>query len=101
MQGHAPDSHGASLGESVEMPSTRLIKIAEEAKTNSEIVKSAPNTTLFGRMDEVKAARELVLLSIYGSMTQARTFVILQRVPYPSTVADRIAFANDPDSVIL
>ena len=38
-----------------------LIKIAEEAKTNSEIVKSAPNNTQFGRMDEVKAARELVL----------------------------------------
>ena len=38
-----------------------LIKIAEEAKTNPEIVKSAPNTTQFGRMDEVKAARELVL----------------------------------------
>ncbi|HZM24321.1 MAG TPA: aminomethyl-transferring glycine dehydrogenase subunit GcvPB, partial [Anaerolineales bacterium] len=38
-----------------------MIKIAEESKTNPEIVKSAPNTTQFGRMDEVKAARELVL----------------------------------------
>ncbi|MFN8463313.1 MAG: aminomethyl-transferring glycine dehydrogenase subunit GcvPB [Anaerolineales bacterium] len=38
-----------------------LIKIAEEAKSTPEIVKSAPNDTLFGRMDEVKAARELVL----------------------------------------
>ena len=38
-----------------------LIKIAEEAKTTPEIVKSAPNNTQFGRMDEVKAARELVL----------------------------------------
>ncbi len=38
-----------------------LIKIAEEAKINAEIVKSAPNNTQFGRMDEVKAARELVL----------------------------------------
>jgi glycine dehydrogenase subunit 2 len=38
-----------------------LIQIAEEAKTNPEIVKSAPHETLFGRMDEVKAARELVL----------------------------------------
>lgn len=38
-----------------------MIKIAEEAKTNSAIVKSAPNNTQFGRMDEVKAARELVL----------------------------------------
>ena len=38
-----------------------LIKIAEEAKTNPDVVKSAPNNTKFGRMDEVKAARELVL----------------------------------------
>jgi glycine dehydrogenase subunit 2 len=38
-----------------------LIKIAEEAKTQPELVKSAPHTTKFGRMDEVKAARELVL----------------------------------------
>jgi glycine dehydrogenase subunit 2 len=38
-----------------------MIKIAEEAKNTPEIVKSAPNNTQFGRMDEVKAARELVL----------------------------------------
>ena len=38
-----------------------LIQIAKEAKSTPEIVKSAPNDTLFGRMDEVKAARELVL----------------------------------------
>ncbi len=38
-----------------------LIKIAEEAKTDPELVKTAPHTTPFGRMDEVKAARELVL----------------------------------------
>ncbi len=38
-----------------------LIKIAEEAKTDPALVKSAPQTTPFGRMDEVKAARELVL----------------------------------------
>jgi len=38
-----------------------LIKIAEESKTTPEVVKSAPNNTQFGRMDEVKAARELVL----------------------------------------
>ena len=38
-----------------------MIKIAEEARTNPAIVKSAPNNTQFGRMDEVKAARELVL----------------------------------------
>jgi glycine dehydrogenase subunit 2 len=38
-----------------------LIRIAEEARSNPEIVKSAPHETFFGRMDEVKAARELVL----------------------------------------
>ncbi|HEX6034854.1 MAG TPA: aminomethyl-transferring glycine dehydrogenase subunit GcvPB [Anaerolineales bacterium] len=38
-----------------------MIKIAEEAKTQPELLKSAPNNTQFGRMDEVKAARELVL----------------------------------------
>jgi len=38
-----------------------MIQIAKEAKSNPEIVKSAPNNTQFGRMDEVKAARELVL----------------------------------------
>jgi len=38
-----------------------MIKIAEEARSQPEIVKTAPNTTQFGRMDEVKAARELVL----------------------------------------
>ena len=38
-----------------------LIKIAEEAKTQPELLHNAPSTTLFGRMDEVKAARELVL----------------------------------------
>ena len=38
-----------------------LLKIAEEAKTNPEVIKTAPHNTPFGRMDEVKAARELVL----------------------------------------
>lgn len=38
-----------------------LMKIAAEAKSQPELLHSAPNTTLFGRMDEVKAARELVL----------------------------------------
>jgi glycine dehydrogenase subunit 2 len=38
-----------------------LIKIAAEAKSDPELVKTAPHTTPFGRMDEVKAARELVL----------------------------------------
>jgi len=38
-----------------------LIKIAEEAQTHPELLKDAPHATPFGRMDEVKAARELVL----------------------------------------
>jgi len=38
-----------------------LIKIAEEAKSNPDLLHNAPSTTRFGRMDEVKAARELVL----------------------------------------
>ncbi len=38
-----------------------LLKIAEEAKTQPARLHNAPGTTRFGRMDEVKAARELVL----------------------------------------
>jgi glycine dehydrogenase subunit 2 len=38
-----------------------LIKIAGEAKTQPELLHEAPHKTPFGRMDEVKAARELVL----------------------------------------
>jgi len=38
-----------------------LIKIAVEAKTQPDLLHNAPSTTQFGRMDEVKAARELVL----------------------------------------
>jgi len=38
-----------------------LIKIAEEARTEPNLLKEAPHKTPFGRMDEVKAARELVL----------------------------------------
>jgi glycine dehydrogenase subunit 2 len=38
-----------------------LIKISIEAKTAPDLLKEAPHKTPFGRMDEVKAARELVL----------------------------------------
>jgi glycine dehydrogenase subunit 2 len=41
--------------------SEALIKIAEEARTTPDILHEAPHKTPFGRMDEVKAARELVL----------------------------------------
>jgi glycine dehydrogenase subunit 2 len=38
-----------------------LIQIAKEARNNPELLKTAPHNTPFGRLDEVKAARELVL----------------------------------------
>jgi len=38
-----------------------LIKIAEEAHIQPELLKSAPHITPVGRLDEVKAAKELVL----------------------------------------
>jgi glycine dehydrogenase subunit 2 len=38
-----------------------MIKISEEAKTNPEILKSAPHDTKVRRLDEVKAARNPVL----------------------------------------
>ena len=43
-----------------------LIKIADEAHKNPEVLKSAPHNTRFGRLDEVKAARELVLCCAVG-----------------------------------
>ena len=41
-----------------------MIKIAEEAKHNPEMLKTAPHNTPFGRLDEVKAAKELVLCCV-------------------------------------
>jgi len=38
-----------------------MLKIAEEAHTSPELLKSAPHATPVGRLDEVKAAKELVL----------------------------------------
>ena len=38
-----------------------MLKIAEEAKTQPELLKSAPHNTPIGRLDEVKAAKDLVL----------------------------------------
>ena len=38
-----------------------LLKIAEEARQDPELLKTAPHTTPYGRLDEVKAAKELVL----------------------------------------
>jgi glycine dehydrogenase subunit 2 len=38
-----------------------MIKIAEEAHSEPETLKTAPHNTPYGRLDEVKAAKELVL----------------------------------------
>ncbi len=38
-----------------------MLSIEEEARTNPEVLQTAPHTTPFGRLDEVKAARQLVL----------------------------------------
>ena len=38
-----------------------LLKIAEEARTDPELLKEAPHNTTVRRMDEVKAAKDLVL----------------------------------------
>ncbi len=38
-----------------------MLKIAQEAHTEPESLKSAPHSTPFGRLDEVQAAKELVL----------------------------------------
>ena len=38
-----------------------LLKIAEEARTNPDLLKEAPHSTPIGRVDEVKAAKDLVL----------------------------------------
>jgi glycine dehydrogenase subunit 2 len=38
-----------------------MIKIAEEARTNPELLRSAPHNSPIGRLDEVKAAKDLVL----------------------------------------
>jgi glycine dehydrogenase subunit 2 len=38
-----------------------LIKIADEAHNHPELLKEAPHNTPVGRLDEVKAAKELVL----------------------------------------
>ncbi len=47
-----------------------LIQIAEEAHTNPELLKSAPHITPVGRVDEVKAAKDLVLCCPVGVMRE-------------------------------
>jgi glycine dehydrogenase subunit 2 len=38
-----------------------MLQIAEEAKNNPDLLRNAPHSTPIGRLDEVKAAKELVL----------------------------------------
>jgi glycine dehydrogenase subunit 2 len=45
-----------------------LLKIAEEAHTDPQLLLSAPHNTPVGRLDEVKAAKELVLCCDVGAV---------------------------------
>ena len=47
-----------------------MIKIAVEAHHQPELLKNAPHNTPVGRLDEVKAAKELVLCCAVGSYTK-------------------------------
>ena len=45
-----------------------MVVIADEAHREPELLKSAPHNTPVGRLDEVKAAKELVLCCGVGVM---------------------------------
>jgi glycine dehydrogenase subunit 2 len=47
--------------ETLDLFAETMIKIADEAHTTPELLKEAPHDTPVGRLDEVKAAKELVL----------------------------------------
>jgi glycine dehydrogenase subunit 2 len=47
--------------QSIEHFADALNTIAQEAHNNAELLHSAPHNTPIGRLDEVKAAKELVL----------------------------------------
>jgi glycine dehydrogenase subunit 2 len=44
-----------------------MIKIADEAHNNPDVLKNAPHKTPIGRLDEVKAAKELILCCDVGA----------------------------------
>jgi glycine dehydrogenase subunit 2 len=48
-----------------------LRKIAQEAHTDPELLKTAPHNTPVGRLDEVKAAKDLVLCCGVGAFDPA------------------------------
>ena len=43
-----------------------MIRIAEEAKTDPDLVRSAPHETPVSRLDEVQAARDRILQCLEG-----------------------------------
>jgi glycine dehydrogenase subunit 2 len=47
--------------ETLDAFSDALLQIAQEAKTDPELLRTAPHNTVYGRLDEVKAAKELIL----------------------------------------
>jgi glycine dehydrogenase subunit 2 len=47
--------------ETLENFADALLKIADEAKNEPQLLKEAPHNTPVGRLDEVKAAKDLVL----------------------------------------
>lgn len=47
-----------------------LLKIAEEAKNDPQLLKDAPHSTPIGRLDEVKAAKDLVLCCWLPDLTE-------------------------------
>jgi glycine dehydrogenase subunit 2 len=47
-----------------------LIKIAEEAHHEPALLKEAPHNTPVGRLDEIKAAKELVLCCGVATLDQ-------------------------------
>ena len=49
-----------------------MLKIREEALSDPEMLAGAPHTTPFGRLDEVQAARQLVLCCRPLELDQAK-----------------------------
>ena len=61
--------------ESLDAFADALLQIADEAKNNPDILHNAPTKAPFGRFDEVKAAKDLILktqfLRITGNKVQS------------------------------
>jgi len=56
--------------ETLDAFSDALIKIAKEAHENPEILKSAPHSTPVGRLDEVRAARDMILTCTFPEVSE-------------------------------